>query len=361
MRVLYWSIVLCAALPAGLVLRQHLTAPAMTQDAAPIPTASESLTTARQRAWEAAVIVQNPPHSIKIWQQAKVKWRQAIRLLEAIPGGTAAAAQAQVKLAVYRENYTAIERRLTIEQTAVSNLAAAQTLAWQAASTVQNPPHPLKVWQRASGKWQAAIALLEPIPSTASVFKQGQEKLAIYRRNYTTINQRIITEAQAQSALESFSVTAARLRELASTTRPRLITEPIGITHSEYAKLIQALDSQFNQFNAQPNAREHPIHADLVTAIADYKLALQLWQIYLDYKQQNQEWLNGDDSYNQLITVTPEQRSQLAEKYKIRPYANNGKISLKFTIWEIWEHAARQVDQAQLDLQPAIDTQATSP
>ncbi|MFH7028424.1 MAG: hypothetical protein ACHBN1_24300 [Heteroscytonema crispum UTEX LB 1556] len=61
---------------------------------------------------EAAVIVQNPPHPQTVWQQAQVKWQQAINLLEAIPESTFASQHAKDKLSTYKTNYAAITTRL---------------------------------------------------------------------------------------------------------------------------------------------------------------------------------------------------------------------------------------------------------
>ncbi len=63
-------------------------------------------------ALEAAIIVQNPPHSKEVWQQAKDKWEQSIKLLEAIPKDTFLYQQAQEKLITYRTNHTAISIRI---------------------------------------------------------------------------------------------------------------------------------------------------------------------------------------------------------------------------------------------------------
>jgi hypothetical protein len=52
---------------------------------------------------------------------------------------------------------------------------------------IQNPPHPLKVWQQAQGKWQAFIKLLEAIPENLPAYIQAQEKLVTYQTNYAAL------------------------------------------------------------------------------------------------------------------------------------------------------------------------------
>lgn len=70
------------------LLREGMTvsqAPVDRIDQASRPHAKATYDAARQLAWQAAVSVQGPPHEIATWQQARVTWRKAMRLLESIP------------------------------------------------------------------------------------------------------------------------------------------------------------------------------------------------------------------------------------------------------------------------------------
>ena len=71
-----------------------------------------------------------------------------------------------------------------------TNLAAAQKLAMEAAVMTQNPPHPLENWQQVQGKWEESIKLLEAIPDSSPVATQAQEKLTVYRTNYSVSQSR---------------------------------------------------------------------------------------------------------------------------------------------------------------------------
>ncbi|MBD2564641.1 hypothetical protein H6G95_29460 [Nostoc linckia FACHB-391] len=144
---------------------------------------------AQKLGMEAASLVQNPPHFLKVWQQAETKWHQAIKLLDSIPVETSVYDRAKKKLAYYRINYKSINQRVLIEKKALANLEAAQKLAIEANLFVQNPPHPLLVWQQAQDKWQQAINLLEAIPEKTSVSIQAKETLVIYKTNYAAIRQ----------------------------------------------------------------------------------------------------------------------------------------------------------------------------
>jgi hypothetical protein len=306
----------------------------------------EKFVAARRLAWDAAVMVQNPPHPSSTWQEARVKWREAIRLLESIPEGSEIAVQAQEKLSVYRTNYAAIDNRLEDEQTAQANLTQAQTLAWQAAVTVQKPPHPLRVWQRASNKWQEAIALLEKVPATTSAFSSSQEKLTTYRENLVAINQRCAAEVQAMETLKQFSETVTLLDSIPSQAALNPAENNIGIGYSEYTGLVKSLEASLAKLSSQPDGKKHLIYPELQAAIADFNQVTQLWQKYLAYKQENAQWLY-DDVFNQLFPLSLSEISPLVEKYGIKTYSGGTKISLRFTAWSAWYHARQQIRSAQ--------------
>ncbi|MEH2273186.1 MAG: hypothetical protein V7K68_32975 [Nostoc sp.] len=92
---------------------------------------------------------------------------------------------------------------LTQEGSAIAKFKSAQKLGMEAASLVQKPPHPLKVWQQAETKWHQAIILLDSIPNETSVSNQAKKKLAYYRINYKSISQRVLIEKKALANLES--------------------------------------------------------------------------------------------------------------------------------------------------------------
>lgn len=310
---------------------------------------SQMFSMARKQAWEAALIVQHPPHRVDTWQEARVKWRQAIRLIEEIPEHASVSTQAKQRLAVYKTNYQAINQRLTAEQAAVDSFTQAQTLAWQAAVTVHKPPHPLKVWQRASQKWEEAISLLQSVPPQTSVTAKAQERLALYRSNQAAINQRITTEEEATSALKEFSDVATRLNNLQISVVKEQNPESLGIRYEDYQALVQSLRNTLDQLERQPLGKSHPVSKDLETTMADYEFALHIWQSYLNLKQANEWWLFNSDFYNQLVPLSQIDSETLLQKYnvKINQRAGEAKVPLKFTLWEIWEQARQRVYKLQ--------------
>ena len=317
-------------------------------------TSAETLSQARQLAWEAAVLVQNPPHPEKTWQQARVRWRQAIRLLEAIPSHAPQAAVARQRLAVYRANYQAIDDRWTQEKAAQASYRASQILAWQAAVMVQNPPHSISLWQRAEQKWQAAIAKLATIPPRTSVSLPAQAKLDTYRRNQRAIQEQIALEQQALVALQQFAQTARYLESLPNDElAENPINESIGIAYDQYLGLLGGLKAELSQLAQTPKGTQHPIYQSLSEALDDYEFAVDVWQAYLAYKQENAKWLNGSAPFNQLVPLDRLDEATLRQKYQVKTYVEGTKVSLKFTVWAIWQRASQVVGSAEQKIQIA--------
>jgi hypothetical protein len=138
---------------------------------------------------EAASLAQNPPHPLKVWQQAETKWHQAIILLDSIPDETSVYAQANKKSVYYQINYKSISQRILVEKQALVNLESAQKLAIEANILVNSSPHSLLVRQQAQYKWVQAINLLQAIPESTSVSVKAKEMLPIYKNNYAATSQ----------------------------------------------------------------------------------------------------------------------------------------------------------------------------
>ncbi|MDF0554072.1 TerD family protein [Kamptonema sp. UHCC 0994] len=101
--------------------------------------------------------------------------------------------QAQSDLANLRPTMVSVEQNIN----AVQSLETAQKLALEAAILVKNPPHTVEVWRDSQSKWQQAIALLQAIPTDASVYISAQQKLSNYLANQTVISQRFATAQKA--------------------------------------------------------------------------------------------------------------------------------------------------------------------
>lgn len=347
------SLCLTVSLPATLLLLStgcSLTANApatqsSTTDAIAQPPA-EKFIAARKLAWEAAVMVQNPPHLVDTWQRAKIKWRQAIKLLESIPPSSPLTPQVQQKLAIYRKNYATISQRLATEQQAVENLRHAQKMAWAAAVMVHKPPHSRKVLERAKQKWQAAVDLLEPVAPGTSTERYARQKLITYRSNATKISKRILTETAAQETLSRFTDAEKRLEQAVMDAMAGFTDERTGVSYQEYTELVQRLRSRLKQLAAQAAGTHHPVYSDLSNALKDYEFALHIWQAYLGFK----ETVSTGGLYDDLIDTVPISfinSSTLTQKYKVQTFAGGTQISFRFAVWKVWKRAQEHISAAQ--------------
>lgn len=70
-----------------------------------------NLEQAKQLAWEASSLVQNPPHPQSTWQKAQQGWQQAIEILVKIPPEHSDFIEAQKKLTNYKNNYLVIQQQ----------------------------------------------------------------------------------------------------------------------------------------------------------------------------------------------------------------------------------------------------------
>ncbi len=307
----------------------------------------EAWRSAQQLAWEAAVLVQKPPHPVTQWQTARVKWREAIRLLESIPPQSDRAAPARQRLAVYRRNYETITQRLQTEAAAVRAWERAQEAAWQAAMTVQDPPHALAVWQRATDRWGEAVRLLEAVPPLTTVSAAAQQKAVNYRQNYRAIAQQL---ARHQAILEVQTALADRVAYVNQQQRQALIgqtADPIGMTYEEYQDFVRSLAPLQSRLSALKDTVPPPVYEDMQAVITDYQFALRLWHTYEQYKTANADWLQNMDFFNRLVPLTPTDRDRLLHRYvtlrsaDVRLFYGSQavKVPLKSTVWEIWQTA----------------------
>ncbi|MFM6193559.1 MAG: hypothetical protein ACKPEN_02805 [Planktothrix sp.] len=88
-------------------------------------------------------------------------------------------------------------------ETPQSRLETADQLALEASKLIENPPHPLTVWQQAQTQLQDAIQLLEAIPKKSSDSQKINQKLQIYKKDYNSISQILNKEQKATNDLES--------------------------------------------------------------------------------------------------------------------------------------------------------------
>ncbi|GAX38761.1 hypothetical protein [Nodularia sp. NIES-3585] len=151
-------------------------------------TAVNNFKSALKLGLEASSLVKNPPHPLIVWEEAEIKWEQAIELLASIPEGTSVYTPATDRLVRYRLNRIAINQRAVNERKAQENLQIAQKLATEANFFQKNSLQSVSSLNQAKDKLQEAINLLENIPRSVSIYPQAQEILPNYKANYASIN-----------------------------------------------------------------------------------------------------------------------------------------------------------------------------
>jgi len=154
---------------------------------------------AQDIAAEAANLSQNPPHPVERWVNVHLLWQQAIDRLETIPADSPVFDYAQKKRYEYRENHSAIGRRVVAEEEAEANFnTAIQTgqLAQQRMETANS----LAGWQLATKEWQAAIKGLSLVPQGTMAYAEAQAQLKVYQQQLMrSTNQATLEEASARN------------------------------------------------------------------------------------------------------------------------------------------------------------------
>jgi len=156
-------------------------------------------------------------------QNYQDKIKKSILLLESIPG-VPGSDYKKVKndITKLRSKLNAVEQKIKASNQllgqANKDLESAQRLAMEASLIVQNPPHPLEVWQQAQGKWQESIKLLEAIPENLPAYVQAQEKLVTYQTNYAALTKRIEIEQNASNTINNAEDLAKQSVELVKAT-----------------------------------------------------------------------------------------------------------------------------------------------
>jgi hypothetical protein len=159
-------------------------------------------------------------HSLQNYQD---KIKKSILLLESIsdvPGSNYK--KVKNNIINLQSKLNTVEQKIKasnqLSEQANKDLEAAQRLAMEASIIVQNPPHPLEIWQQAQAKWQESIKLLEAIPENLPAYVQAQEKLVTYQTNYAALTKRIQIEQKASDTINTIEDLAKQSVELVKDT-----------------------------------------------------------------------------------------------------------------------------------------------
>jgi len=208
---------------------------------------------AQEKAYEAAVQSQNPPHSVSTWNEIADKWRIAIASLADIPADSPVRSLADSKLVEYRANLSTIVLRAESEKTAEELLIQAESAAKQATAEA-NTAQSLEDWEAALTSWEEAISKLDQIPQGTKPYADAQENLKDYDQDYQDVRQRAEKERSAARSL-------SQAKELAADAQR-------AKANAEWTLSVERWNSAIYQLNDVPEASL--AHSEVEVLLAKY-------------------------------------------------------------------------------------------
>lgn len=153
--------------------------------------AQVAFASAQNIAKQAAERVQNPPHSLEVWETALKEWTRAIELLESVAPSTTVYDTAQIKLTDYRTNYAAIAQRLEVEKAAIANYDKGRQLMDEAITLSRKSPYGLTDLQAVQTKVTQAVQAFRSIPSGAGIAVSAQNRLAAHTEDLQKVQAKV--------------------------------------------------------------------------------------------------------------------------------------------------------------------------
>lgn len=229
------------------------------------------LVRALQTANQAANLTQNPPLPLATWQAAVAEWESAIAQLETLPPTSPFYRFARQKIQEYRTNLAVVSQRMTIEQQATENLAAAQEAA-KIAEVRSGIAQSATDLQLAYSTWQTAITALEAIPADSPLAPEAQQLLAEYQPKANVARDRQTFELFANDNYNQ----ALRSAEQAQIAQEQnQWTQAISHWRAALNAVKQIPRNSFNYTRAQPLINDYQTALSRAEARLDGSLLLQ--------------------------------------------------------------------------------------
>ncbi len=159
-----------------------------------------SVTSAQEKAYEAALASQDPPHPVSQWQQIAKDWRAASELLETVPADSPVRELADSKLTEYRANRATILVRIDSEAKAEVGLRQAQKAASLGTEQIKAASS-LEDWESALASWESAVDNLSQIPQGTNAHGDAQELLPEYLKTLEEVRANTEQERSASRSL----------------------------------------------------------------------------------------------------------------------------------------------------------------
>ncbi|XWK86999.1 MAG: hypothetical protein U7127_22750 [Phormidium sp.] len=131
---------------------------------------------AKQFAFEAAKLGQNPPHTADVWQKVETQWEEAINRLEQFTARESASLEAEKLLATYKTNLGIVQMR---RQTEESSLTALQQAKREIEYLLANSTTTFGVSDRNQmiSKIQSIIDDLQKVKTGTTAYQEAQQLL----------------------------------------------------------------------------------------------------------------------------------------------------------------------------------------
>jgi len=231
------------------------------------------VTSAQEKAYQAALASQDPPHPVSQWQQIAKDWRSASEMLEAVPAESPVRELADSKLTEYRANRATILVRIDAEAKAEVGLRQAQQAASIGTEQVKAAGS-LEDWEAALASWESAVDNLSQIPQGTNAHGDAQELLPEYLKTLEDVRanteqersasrslfqakqmaaeaQKAETEEQWSTAIESWQAASRQLQDI----------QPGTLAHAEAEALKGLYATSFSEAdnNFQVALRFQPV------------------------------------------------------------------------------------------------------
>ncbi len=154
-------------------------------------------------------------------QEAIALWQTAVDQLNQIPPKTLAGRLAQPQISAVQRDFQQQVNTVTAQGTTQTQIVTARAYAQVAVETVQNPPHPSEVWEKAADHWRLAIAELQRIPPQSPGYIEAQTLKAQYEGHLGTVKIRLTQEQEAQKAFQQAQEDYVRLLENNAPNHPQ--------------------------------------------------------------------------------------------------------------------------------------------
>lgn len=162
---------------------------------------------------KSATAAQTTATSLANWRAVKTQWDAIGASLGGIPTTTSSYNQAQLLLKSAQPQIVAAKDKLALEQRATQNYQTAVSLAAAAKQAQQN-----RQPDRAVSQWNQALAAIQSIPPTASVYSAAKPLVLEYTKNFRQADAQLRTDRQLTQATQDLQRTCGGTPQICNYT-----------------------------------------------------------------------------------------------------------------------------------------------